>query len=70
MGKRGAEPLSKVSSPSPCQGGGIKGVRLINNLGFNRDLFFLPGILADEGDKAAATQIVDDILPSLLGDFI
>lgn len=33
-------------------------------------LFFLPGILSDEGDKAAATQILDDILPSLLGDFV
>jgi len=32
--------------------------------------FFLPGILADEGDKAAATQIGNYILLSLLGDFI
>jgi len=31
-GKRGALPLSKISSPSPFKERGIKGVRLINNL--------------------------------------
>ncbi len=28
MGKRGAKPLSKISSPSPLKERGIKGVRL------------------------------------------
>jgi len=31
VGKRGAKPLSKISSPSPLKERGIKGVRLINN---------------------------------------
>jgi len=32
ISKRGAKPLSKISSPSPFKERGIKGVRLINNL--------------------------------------
>ena len=32
VGKRGAKPLSKISSPSPLKERGIKGVRLINSL--------------------------------------
>jgi len=32
LGKRGALPLSRISSPSPFKERGIKGVRLINNL--------------------------------------
>jgi len=32
VGKRGAKPLSTISSPSPFKERGIKGVRLINNL--------------------------------------
>jgi hypothetical protein len=30
VGKRGASPLSKISSPSPLKERGIKGVRFIN----------------------------------------
>jgi len=32
VGKRGAKPLSKISSPSPLKERGIKGVRMVNNL--------------------------------------